>query len=585
MQADGPSGEPAREFRSYLAADWTQWLTEYPETATEVGFPGLNDRWRDDSATGIERRRRHLLVSLDRIRGIERARLPEGEQLSYDLYRELLESAEAGLPFGDDPLPVRGVVPRNLWMPLNQLDGVHIQAPETLDVQPRQRLADYGDILSRLDALPAVVDQNLALLETGQRRGYTPPRVAVRGVPGQVAGVIPSDPMASPLLRPFVESSPGIPSSDGASLLARALSIFTSKVAPAFDRLHDYLVREYLPACREAVAATSLPDGPAAYAHHVRWQTTTDLTPQQIHEIGLAEVARIRAAMQSIVTSTGFSGSLREFNDHLRTDPRFCFARAEELVDGYRVITKRIDPTLARLFGRLPRLPYGVLPVPEFRSRSSPAAYYQPGAPATGRPGYFFVNTYDLHARFRWEMEALALHESVPGHHLQISIGQEAEGAPEFRKFAGYSAFIEGWGLYAESLGEELGLYEDAYSRYGQLTYDMWRSIRLVVDTGMHALGWSRDRAIDFFRENTGKSDLDIGVEVDRYIVWPGQALAYKLGQRKFRELRTLAEARLGERFDVRRFHDCVLEQGALPLGVLERRVRGWIDRTASAPP
>jgi uncharacterized protein (DUF885 family) len=391
--------------------------------------------------------------------------------------------------------------------------------------------------------------------------------------------------MQSALLQPFVELSPGIPAADRDALRARATSLYSATVAPAFDRFRQYLVREYLPACRESIAASSLPNGAVAYAFRVRWQTTTNLSPQEIHEIGLSEVARIRSEMQAIATATGFSGSLREFHDHLRTDPRFRFARAEELIDAYRVIAKKTDPALTRLFGRLPRLPYGVLPVPEFRSRSSPAAYYQPGAPATGRPGYFYANTYDLSARPRWEMEALALHESVPGHHLQLAIGQEVEDTPEFRKFAGYSAFVEGWGLYAESLGEELGHYQDPYSKYGQLTYDMWRSIRLVVDTGMHALGWSRDRAIGFFRENTGKSDLDIGVEVDRYIVWPGQALAYKVGQRKFRELRTLAERRLGDRFDVRQFHDVVLEEGALPLDLLERRVLEWIDRKASAPP
>ena len=288
--------------------------------------------------------------------------------------------------------------------------------------------------------------------------------------------------------------------------------------------------------------------------------------------------------MEQIARSTGFRGTLSEFNDFLRTDPRFRFGRAEDLIDAYRVVAKRTDPALARLFGVLPRLPYGVLPVPGFRAPVSPAAYYIPGAPATGRPGYFYANTFDLTARPRWEMEALSLHESVPGHHLQIALGLEIEDAPEFRKFAGYSAFVEGWGLYAESLGEELGLYTDPYSKFGQLTFDMWRSIRLVVDTGMHALGWSRDRAVQFFRDNTGKSDLDIGVEVDRYIVWPGQALAYKLGQLKIRELRTLAEKRLGDRFDVRAFHDLVLEQGALPLAALERRVGDWLDRMSKGP-
>ncbi|MGP8077928.1 MAG: DUF885 domain-containing protein [Thermoplasmata archaeon] len=579
------TGDASRELRSYLADDWVQWLTEYPEYASQLGYPGQNGRWTDDSPGGIEGRRHHLVSSLERIRSIDRGRLPVPEQLSYDLYREMLESSEAGLAFGDEPLPVRQVVPRNLWMPLHQLEGIHISAPETLDLQPRERLADLEDIVARLEALPATIDQQIALMRAGLARGYTPPKVTVRSVPDQVAGLIATDPMASPLLQPLAELPSGIPEDDQARILVRARSLYSGPILSAVERLKEYLGKEYLPACRESVAASALPGGPAAYVYRVRWQTTTELSPPEIHEIGLAEVKRIRAAMLEVARSTGFAGSLSEFNEFLRTDPRFFFGRAEDLIDGYRIIAKRIDPALSRLFGRLPRLPYGVLPVPDFRAPASPTAYYQPGAPATGRPGYFYANTYDLKSRPRWEMEGLALHESVPGHHLQLTLGQEVEDVPEFRKFVGYSAFVEGWGLYAESLGEELGLYQDPYSKFGQLTYDMWRSIRLVVDTGMHALGWSRERALQFFRENTGKSDLDIAVEVDRYIVWPGQALAYKLGQLKFRELRTLAEGRLGERFNVRAFHDAVLAQGALPLGVLERRMRAWIDRAASAPP
>jgi uncharacterized protein (DUF885 family) len=282
--------------------------------------------------------------------------------------------------------------------------------------------------------------------------------------------------------------------------------------------------------------------------------------------------------METLITSTGFHGGFAAFNEFIRTDPQFFYGSADALLDGYRVIAKKTDPALGRLFGRLPRTQYGVLPVPEFRAPTSPGAYYISGAPATGRPGYFYANTFKVGVRPRWEMEALTLHEGVPGHHLQISLAQEVEDLPEFRRQTGFTAYVEGWGLYAESLGQELGLYADPYSQFGQLTYDMWRSIRLVVDTGIHALGWTRERAIQFFRENSGKSDQDIQVEVDRYIVWPGQALAYKIGQLKFRELRRTAEQRLGERFDVRAFHDAVLEHGALPLGELESRILRWID-------
>jgi uncharacterized protein (DUF885 family) len=282
-----------------------------------------------------------------------------------------------------------------------------------------------------------------------------------------------------------------------------------------------------------------------------------------------------------VIASTGFTGSFHDFVTFLRTDPRFFFERAEDLLVTYRDICKRADPALTRLFGTLPRLPYGVVPVPPYAEKSQTSAYYEPGSPAAGRPGRFFANTYDLKARPKWEMEALSLHEAVPGHHLQIALAQELPEMPEFRKNSFYTAYVEGWGLYAESLGGEMGFYEDPYARFGQLTYEMWRAIRLVVDTGMHALGWSRQRAIDYFVENAGKAEHDIVVEIDRYIVWPGQALAYKIGELKIQELRARAARALGPRFDIRAFHDHVLGSGAVPLDVLEGRIGEWI---ASVP-
>ena len=412
----------------------------------------------------------------------------------------------------------------------------------------------------------------------GLKRGYTPPKIILRDVPKQVADLIPADPMASALLQPFTAFPAGFPGAERARLTDRAKSLYTSAVVPAFQKLHAYLVATYIPACRESIAASALPSGTAYYAFRVRLETTTSLTPQQIHEIGLAEVKRIHAEMEKVIVSIGFNGSFHEFTEFLRTDPRFYYDKPEDLVNGYRIIVKKIDPELAHLFGKLPRLPYGVCVIPEFKAPSQTTAYYQQGAPSAGRPGCYFVNTFNLHARPKWEMEALSLHEAVPGHHLQLSLGQEMENVPEFRKNAGYSAFVEGWALYSESLGEELGLYKDPYSKFGQLSYEMWRAVRLVVDTGMHSMGWTRQQAIDFFRANTGKTDQDITVEVDRYIVWPGQALAYKLGQLKIRELRTEAEKTLGIKFDVRKFHDAVLDDGAVPLSVLGSRMKRWLD-------
>ncbi len=573
--------EATRKFRVYLEEDWKRWMVEYPELATSAGFPGQNRRWSDDSPAGIEARKKHLHESAAALEGFSRDSLPRAEQLNFDLYSDLLNTAEEGLQYGDDPLPFRNVVPHNNWMPISQMAGVQQGAADTISTMPNRSVADYEDILARLEALPVYVEQQQSLLQEGLKRGYTPPKLMLRDVPKQIADLIPADPLASALLEPFKNFPVEIPDHERTRLTNRAKEIYSARLVPAFQKLHDYVTSTYLPACRESIAAAALPKGAEAYAFHVRWQTTTNLTPQQIHEIGLSEVKRIRAEMDKVIASTNFKGSFHEFTEFLRNDPRFYFDKPDDLVNGYRIIAKKIDPELAHLFGKLPRLPYGVTPIPDFKAPSQTTAYYQAGAPSVGRPGYYFVNTYNLHARPKWEMEALSLHESVPGHHLQISLAQEMENEPEFRKHVGYSAFVEGWALYSESLGEELGMYKDPYSKFGQLSYEMWRAVRLVVDTGMHAQGWTREQAIQFFKDNTGKTDQDITVEVDRYIVWPGQALAYKLGQLKIRELRTQAEKLQGAKFNVRAFHDAVLENGSLPLNVLSAHMQDWM---AAAP-
>ncbi|MGA9840436.1 MAG: DUF885 domain-containing protein [Thermoplasmata archaeon] len=577
-----PGNAASSEFRAFLDRDWVQWLAEAPEVATVVGYPGLNDRWMDDSPAGIADRRHHLATSLKTLDGFDRASLSPAERLNYDLYRELLVSTEGGLEFGNDPFPFRMGAPHNSWMPLNQLESIHLTVADMVDLQPLATVRDYEDLLKRFDAFPVVVDRNLELLESGRRRGFTPPKITLPGVPDQISAHIQSDPAKSSLLKPFLEFPSAFSPADRQRLLAEASRLHVERIVPSLTKWREYLVTTYLPNCRDEVGAGALPNGAAAYAFLVQWHTTTDLTPRQVHDIGTAEVRRLRTEMEALIAKTGFPGTFAEFNEFLRTDPRFFYDSAEALLDGYRVIAKKADPALGKLFGRLPRSPYGVVAVPDVRAPTSPGAYYMSGAPSTGRAGYFYANTFKVGVRPRWEMEALTLHESVPGHHLQISLAQELSDLPDFRRETGFTAFVEGWGLYAESLGEELGFYRDPYSKFGQLTYDMWRSIRLVVDTGMHALGWTRERAMHFFRENSGKSDQDIRVEIDRYIVWPGQALAYKIGQLKFRELRTTAERRLGDRFDVRAFHDALLEHGAIPLGELTRRIDAWIDARAA---
>jgi uncharacterized protein (DUF885 family) len=570
------------EFRGFLERDWNRWLQELPELATIVGHPDFNDRWTDDSPAGIAERRHHLAESMAQLDKFDRARLAPADRMSYDLYRELLVSTEAGLAFGNDPFPFRLGAPHNMWMPVNQLESIHLALSDMADLQPLVTVCDYEALLTRFESFPRAVDRNIDLLEAGRQRGFTPPQITLVGIPDQLSGQIFDDPAESPLLKAFREFPAGFSLPDKGRLAAAARRAYLERVAPALTKLKEYLVTTYIPSARTEIAASALPNGRAAYAFLVRWQTTTDLTPEQVHEIGMGEVRRLRAEMEELIHSTGFQGTFAEFNTFLRTDPKFFYATADELLDGYRVIAKKTDPALGRLFGRLPRGQYGVLAVPEFRAPTSPGAYYISGAPSTGRPGNFYANTFKVGVRPKWEMEALTLHEAVPGHHLQIALAQEVEDLPAFRRETGFTAYIEGWGLYAESLGAELGLYRDPYSKFGQLTYDMWRSIRLVVDTGMHALGWSRDRAIQFFRENSGKSDQDIQVEIDRYIVWPGQALAYKIGQLKIRELRTKAERALGEHFDVRAFHDAVLEHGSVPLGELERHIDRWIASRAA---
>jgi uncharacterized protein (DUF885 family) len=577
--------------RSQLDEDWKYWMTQYPEIATSFGYPGQDARWTDYSPTAIDARNRYLKESASRLKAINRASLDANDQLNYDLYRDVLDTAVAGLEFHNDALPIRGVIPHNLLMPINQLEGIPQDIPRTVALMPAATREDYEHIVSRLQGVRPLVDQTIALMEQGLAAGLTPPKITMRDVPAQVAAQVSDgidgvasggDPLKSPMLAAFARWPASIPEKDRADLTARATAAYREGVVPAFTRLRDFLVSRYIPACRETIAASALPNGAAMYAYNVKWHVTTNDTPQRIHEIGLAEVKRIRAEMDVVAASTGFKGNHDDFKRYLRTNPKFFFRDAPSLLMAYRDIAKRAEPELAHLFGRLPQTPYGVVAVPDAVAPSQTTAYYEPGSFAAGRPANMFANTYKLDSRPSWEMMALTLHEAVPGHHIQVALAQEIMDLPEFRKNSSYTAFVEGWALYSESLGDEMGLYTDPYAKFGQLTYEAWRAVRLVVDTGLHSMGWTRAQAIDYFRANTAKTDQDIVVEVDRYIVWPGQALGYKMGQLKIRELRRNAERQLGPRFNVRGFHDVVLGQGAVPLDVLERQVQAWV-RTSSS--
>ena len=447
----------AERLRRLIALDWERKMVERPEYATFVGYPGQNARWSDLSAAAVQRRRRALADPLRAIRAIDRARLPSKDRLNYDIFRRDAEEEAAGARFHDE------------YLQINQMEGPQYLA-QVIAVMPTGSVRAYEDILARLDAIPVLIDQSIALLDSGLATGITPPRVTLRDVPAQIGGLLTDDPLASPLLRPFTTFPAAIPAAEQARLRAAAQRAYGERVKPAYARLRGYLETTYLPRARESIAASALPDGAAWYAYQVRRETTTEMTPRQIHERGLAEVKRIRAQMDSVIRVVGYTGSFADFVRFLRTDPRFYYTDSASLVQGYRDIAKRIDPGLVRLFGTLPRLPYGVETVPSYAAKSQTTAYYQQGSPQGARPGTYFVNTYALDTRPKWEMEALSLHEAVPGHHLQLALAQELQGIPEFRRNGGYTAFVEGWGLYAESLGPELGMYRDPYSKFGQLT-------------------------------------------------------------------------------------------------------------------
>ena len=541
-------------------------LQEFPEYATYVGVRGQNGRWTDHSPEAIGRRKAALELPVKALASIDRAALSAADRLNYDLFRRRVEERLEGRRFPGE------------LMPVNQLGGIQQSVPQMLGEQmPTSTEADYEAILSRLRGTPALVDQTIALMKEGLRRGITPPRVTMRDVPAQAAATLVDDPAKSPFLAAFRTMPAAIPADRRDALKAGAATVLSAQVVPAFRRLRDFLATEYVPHCRDSLAATALPDGQAWYAHSVFVSTTTRLTPKQIHEIGLEEVKKIRAEMEQVMRVTGFDKDLASFFAFLRSDPRFFYSRPEDLLAGYREIAKRADPEVIKLFGQLPRLSYGVIAMPDHTAASRPAGAYEGGSLAAGRPGYFYANLSAVNTRPKWEMEALVLHEAVPGHHLQIALAQEQTDLPDFRRHGGYDAFSEGWGLYAETLGYDMGFYKDPYARFGALNYQMWRAIRLVVDTGIHAFGWSRQQAIDYFKANSAKSEREIAVEVDRYVVSPGQALSYKIGQRKFQELRARAAREIGPGFDLRLFHDAVLADGALPLDVLETRIDEWI--------
>ena len=545
---------------------WDYAMVESPEFATYVGYPGQDDRWTDSTPAAIERRNRELELPIKVIQSIDRSKLTPASQLNYDLVQRELDDSIEGIKFHSE------------YLAISQMGGPQQEIAQLLGVTaPHKTEQDYQHILTRLEGIPSVLSQCIILLQLGVDTGITQPRVTLRDIPKQVEAMCEPDPSKNPLLKAFKEIPTDIAPEKQLALRTKAASILTNQVIPAYAGLKKYLVETYIPKSRESIGLSALPDGKAWYNHNIKGTTTTSLTAEEIHAIGLKEVDRIHAEMATLIESTGFKGDFHAFNNFLRSNPANYYTNADELLSAYRDVTKRIDPELIKVFGRLPRLTYGVVAVPKYSEQSQTSAYYESGSLDAGRAGFYYVNTYDLRMHPKWEMETLTLHESVPGHHFQLSLALEMDEQPQFRKYQEYTAFVEGWGLYSESLGKELGLYKDPYHQYGKLSYEIFRAVRLVLDTGIHSMGWTRQQALDYFKANACNDEHDIIVEVDRYIVWPGQALAYKIGQLKFKELREFAKSELGEKFDERAFHDTLLANGALPLDIVDKHLREWI--------
>ncbi len=564
MSTAQSNADPAKALRALFTDEWERGLRDSPESASYNGDTRYDDRWSDLGFEAIAARQAADRAALVRLHTIDRQSLSADQQLDFDTFEwQLLRSIERQR-FREELLPI------------SHQGGVQT-ADGIAEIMPFATTADHRKWLLRLAALPKLIDQVTALMQEGVKTGLVPPRVLMERVPAQIASQLVDDPTKSAFYWPLLKFADSVPAADRAALQAEAQATIRDRIVPAYRQLQTYFNDEYLPHARTGIAAADRPDGRAYYDFLARFYTTTELTADQIHAIGLKEVARLTTALETVKNETGFKGTLAEFSTFLRTDPRFYLKTPAALLDAYRVVAKRIDPELVKVFRTIPRLPYGVRPIPDNIAPDTTAAYYQGGAADGTRPGYYYVNLYKPESRPTWEMVPLTLHEAVPGHHFQFARALEFPDWPLFRQTAYFVAYGEGWALYAEQLGHEMGLYDDPYDRFGQLTYEMWRAVRLVVDTGMHVKGWSRERAINYFKDNTAKTDQDIVNEIDRYIGTPAQALAYKIGQMKISELRARATTVLGPKFDLRDFNDAVLATGSVPLAALEKRIDGWI--------
>ena len=556
-----------------LARGWEFRLQEYPLLATSVAVHDRDHLLADVSREAYQRRLttwQNILAELD---AIDTETLTDTDRINYDVFRRQIEDEIATIEFADYEIP------------FNADSGFQSGMASLPQSVPLATTEDYRNYIARLRAIAPYFDQHIDNMRAGLKRGMTQPREVLVGIEATASAHVVEDPTASVFYAPFEDFPVGVAESARQALIDTGSAAILESVVPAYAKLHDFFVEEYLPGVRPSGGASYLPNGDAYYQHRIRYYTTLDLTAEEIHQIGLNEVARIRSEMESVIQEVGFGGSFAEFLTFLRTDPQFYPESGEELLKQAAFLSKKMDGQLPRLFGHLPRLPYGVEPVPDHLAPKYTAGRYV-GAPAgSTRPGYYWVNTYALDTRSLYNLEALTLHEAVPGHHLQSALAAEMENVPPFRRFEYISAFGEGWGLYSERLGLEAGFYTDPYSNFGRLTYEMWRACRLVIDTGLHAMGWSRKKAVRYLASNSALALHNVNTEIDRYISWPAQALSYKIGEHTIWQLRREAQQQLDQSFDIRAFHDFILSLGSVPLDVLRDEVQRWIsDQSPGVP-
>ena len=562
---------PNKALHALFEREFANGLEESPERATLLGIDGYDHRWTDLSPTAVARRKARVAQVTVELQRFDPARLSTQDRVSRDVYLASLglaaeENAIYGaLPFGND----------DAWLPVSTMEGPQFTVPYIVKATRFRDARDYDNYLKRLDALPSLLAQTESRLRAGMKSGWIGPREALPRVPAMLGAFAGSDVTATPLWLPLASFPAAVAEADRQRITEAARRVLGEKVHPAFAALQKFYEQEYIPAATDTLAVSKLPGGERYYALLARVATTTDLTTAQIHEVGLAEVARIRGEMDKVIASTGFNGTFAEFIKFLNTDPRFFFKTPEERLRAYRDIAKRADAALPPLFAELPRTPYGIRAMEAYEGDN--ADHYSQPALDGSRAGFFDANVNNLENRPSHEMEATLLHEAVPGHHLQIARAQELKDLPKFRRSGGYIAYAEGWALYSESLGYEMGFYTDPYNRFGALMAEMLRACRLVLDTGLHSKGWTRDHAIRYFIDNGAGNDAFAAAEVDRYIVIPGQALGYKIGELQIKALRAKAKAELGARFDIRGFHNALLDDGALPLTVLRARIDEWI--------